>query len=252
MVETAPGPARRGPRKRSRVTLPVWDGRLMTTSVEPARPPVATLAGLPLDAHDHLCVLYRGKPQRNELMVDFLAEGVGAGHKCYCMMAPAEQSQIAAAVIDQTPRADDDPANVGDLEFTGPSGSHLQTGGFASERMLAFWDDWAASTYEQQHRTFARIGADMSWAKPFIAPDFISDLTRYEARFNFWSSRYPQVTACMYDLDQFGGEVVVPIINVHPKVWMDGVVLENPYYVDTQYLDPDEIGPPSPTADRGG
>jgi len=56
----------------------------------------------------------------------------------------------------------------------------------------------------------------------------------------------------MYDLDQFGGEVVVPIINVHPKLWMDGVVLDNPYYVDTQYLDPDEVGPPSPTADRRG
>jgi hypothetical protein len=103
-------------------------------------------------------------------MVDFLAEGVGAGHKCYCMMAPAEHSQIAAAVIDQTPRADDDPANVGDLEFTGPSGSHLQTGGFASERMLAFWDDWSASTYEQQHRTFARIGQPVLRRYPIPRP----------------------------------------------------------------------------------
>jgi hypothetical protein len=39
----------------------------------------------------------------------------------------------------------------------------------------------------------------------------------------------------MYDLNQFGGDVVVPIINVHP----------NPYYVDTKYLGADDVGPSS-------
>jgi hypothetical protein len=132
-----------------------------------------------------------------------------------------------------------------------PSGSHLQTGGFASDVMLRFWDDWGAKTYEQQRRVFARIGADMSWAKPFIAPDFIDDLARYESRFNLWSSNYPQVTACMYDLDKFGGEVIIPIIRVHPKVWMEGVVLENPYYRDTAYLVDDEVEQLSDETARG-
>jgi hypothetical protein len=230
----------------------------MTSALEGAAPvPAATLAGLPLNVHDHLCVLYRGEPQRDELMVDFLAEGLQAGHKCYCMIAPPAQPRIASAVADasagktrsggrlETRRelpgsVGDTTGEVGELEFTGPSGSHLQTGGFVSERMLRFWDDWADTTYDRQRRTFARIGADMSWARPHIAPDFIADLARYESRFNRWSSRYPQVTACMYDLDKFGGEVIVPIINVHPRVWMDGVVLENPYYTDSEYLSPDE------------
>ncbi|NMH96781.1 MEDS domain-containing protein [Pseudonocardia acidicola] len=219
----------------------------MTPAVNRSEPgPVATIAGLPLNPHDHLCVLYRGESQRDELMVDFLAEGVEAGHKCYCMIAPTEHGWIASAVSERggaDAAPDDDAAEIGELEFTEPSGSHLQTGGFASERMLKFWDDWGVRTYEQQHRTFARIGADMSWAKPLIAPDFIEDLARYESRFNLWSSHYPQVTACMYDLDKFGGEVVVPVIMVHPKVWMDGIVLENPYYLDSEYLLADEIGP---------
>ncbi|MHA6792176.1 hypothetical protein ACVGVM_01430 [Pseudonocardia bannensis] len=64
--------------------------------------------------------------------------------------------------------------------ITGPSGSHLQAGGSASEVMLKFWDDWATTTYERQRRTFARIGADMSWTEPLIAPDFIADLARYD------------------------------------------------------------------------
>jgi hypothetical protein len=46
------------------------------TTIDDVGGPVATIGGLALDTHDHLCVLYRGRFQRDELMV----EGVG-GHK---------------------------------------------------------------------------------------------------------------------------------------------------------------------------
>jgi hypothetical protein len=68
MVVTSPGPAGRGPCERSPVTLFVWDGRLMT--------PVATLAGLPLNAHDHLCVGTIG----SELMDRLMDRQVHCGH----------------------------------------------------------------------------------------------------------------------------------------------------------------------------
>ena len=48
----------------------------------------ATIGGLPVRTHDHVCVLYRGDDQRDELMADFLADGVRAGHRCYCMITP--------------------------------------------------------------------------------------------------------------------------------------------------------------------
>jgi len=47
----------------------------------------ATIGGLPVRTHDHVCVLYRGEDQRDELMADFLADGIRAGHRCYCMIA---------------------------------------------------------------------------------------------------------------------------------------------------------------------
>lgn len=204
----------------------------MSLTDSPASGPVATIAGLPIDVHDHLCLLYRGEAQRDELMVDFLAEGVRARHRCYCMIAASEHARIATAVAAQ----DRSREVAGSLEFVGPSGSYLDAGGFASDRMLSFWDEWGAAAYAGQGHTFARIGADMSWAKQFVGPDFIADLVRYESRFNLWARRYPQVTACMYDLDKFGGEVVVPIVKVHPKVWLAGLVLTNPYYLDSDYL----------------
>jgi hypothetical protein len=41
---------------------------------------------------------------------------------------------------------------------------------------------------------------------------------------------------CLYDLDRFGGQILVDILKTHPKVLMGSTVLENLYY-----LEPDEF-----------
>ena len=41
---------------------------------------------------------------------------------------------------------------------------------------------------------------------------------------------------CLYDLDRFSGEVVVNIVKTHPQVLIQGILVENPYY-----LGPDEF-----------
>jgi hypothetical protein len=199
----------------------------------------ATIGGLPVRTHDHVCVLYRGADQRDELMADFLADGVRAGQRCYCMIEPDNHERIAAAVSGRNERtaagvASEDP---GRLDFVGPGGSHARGGEFVSDRMLRFWDSWATATYGRDGVAYARIGADMSWAKPLLdAPGFVMDLARYETRFTIWARRYPQVTACLCDLDRFDGDVIVPIVRAHPKVWMNGVVLTNPYYLESEHF----------------
>ncbi|HXR67285.1 MAG TPA: MEDS domain-containing protein, partial [Dermatophilaceae bacterium] len=125
----------------------------------------ATIGGLPVRTHDHLCVLYRSEDQRDELMADFLADGVRAGHRCYCMIAPDHQQRIAAAVSGSNERvaagaASEDP---GRLDFVDPGGSHMRGGEFVSDRMMQFWDDWGTATYERDGVAYARIAADMSW-----------------------------------------------------------------------------------------
>ena len=36
---------------------------------------------------------------------------------------------------------------------------------------------------------------------------------------------------CLYDLDRFSGEVVVNIVKTHPQVLIQGILVENPYYI---------------------
>jgi DcmR-like sensory protein len=78
---------------------------------------VATIGGLTVRTHDHLCVLYRGEDQRDALMAEFLAEGVRAGDRCYCLITPDKHQRIAAAVSEDGGRVDFiEP----DLQLAGP------------------------------------------------------------------------------------------------------------------------------------
>lgn len=200
---------------------------------------VATIGGLPVRTHDHVCVLYRSTEQRDALMAEFLADGVRTGDRCYCMITPDYHDRIAAAVSARNGLAPDGGASddPGRIDFVGPGGSHMSGGGFVSDRMLQFWDSWAAETFGRDGVAHARIIADMSWARPLVdAPGFVMDLARYESRFTIWALRHPQMTACMYDLDRFDGDVIVPIVRAHPRVWMNGVVLTNPYYMRSEHF----------------
>lgn len=200
---------------------------------------IAFIGGLPVRTYDHLCVLYRGPGQRDELMAEFLADGFRAGDRCYCMIAADDHRRIADAVSARADLVLDGVVSgaPGRIDFVAPEGSHLGRGDFVSDRMLQFWDDWAIATFDRDGVAHARIIADMSWAKALVDDDgFVMDLARYETRFTVWASRHPQVTACMYDLDRFDGDVIVPIVRAHPKVWMNGVVLTNPYHLRSEYL----------------
>jgi len=96
--------------------------------------------------------------------------------------------------------------------------------------MLALIEDWSRETFSREDCRFARAAADMSWALPHVSNGFISNLVSYEARVARWTRAYRQIGVCLYDLDRFGGDVIVSMVNSHPKVWINGVIVENPYY----------------------
>ena len=77
---------------------------------------------------------------------------------------------------------------------------------------------------------------DMSWAQNVITGPLIDDFMGYEVQATRYARAYPQVAICLYDLDKFRGNVIIPVLKVHPKVFFGGMLLENPYYVD-----PDDV-----------
>jgi hypothetical protein len=53
---------------------------------------------------------------------------------------------------------------------------------------------------------------------------------------NHFLPLYPQVILCLYDLERFGGGIVVDLLKTHSLMLVGGMVVENPYC-----LSPDEL-----------
>lgn len=180
------------------------------------------VGGLPAEPGDHICALYRGRAERDQLMLPFLKSGLQAGDACLCLATDGETDELVSML---SPDHD-----VSRLVVTEPRDAHMRTGDFTPELMLEFLRDWSRNAFEGDNLDFARVAADMSWGLTLVSAPFIEDLTDYERRATAWARSYRQACVCMYDLDQFGGNVIFAVMKAHPKVWISGLVVENPYF----------------------
>jgi hypothetical protein len=110
-----------------------------------------------------------------------------------------------------------------------PGDGHLRGGAFAPDVKLEGLRTWSAEAFSTPGVTFARVIIDMSWAKPLMSAQLVEDLIRSEVNVTRWVRSRDVVVLCLYDLELFGGDLLVPMIKAHPKVWMGGALVENPY-----------------------
>ena len=186
---------------------------------------------LSIPAGTHICALFRGIPERDQIMVPFLTEGVYAGHKCTCIIDDGVEAVRLALGGDG--RA---PANAAShqVDIRCSQETYLRRGRFSTQEMLDFWDDSVGAALNEEGFRFVRSAGEPTWTLKDLPG--LDDFLTYEAELNRFAPRYPQVLLCLYDLDHFGGEILVDILKTHPKVLMGGTVLENLYY-----LEPDEF-----------
>jgi MEDS: MEthanogen/methylotroph, DcmR Sensory domain len=191
-----------------------------------------TISGLEAQTGDHICAFYRGREERDRLVVPYLQEGLRSGDVCMCITGATDHRRLQRSVLDGCGEADPELLEMQDAEDT-----YLAGGSFSADHMLTFWSDWGEKTFGEKQCSFARAASDMSWAQNVITGPLIDDFMGYEAQATRSARAYPQVALCLYDLDKFRGNVIIPVLKVHPKVFFGGMLLENPYYVD-----PDELG----------
>jgi hypothetical protein len=187
---------------------------------------VATLGGIPMAPKDHLCVFFRGRGEHDQLLFPFIRDGLVSGQVCYVVARAGGSAEFASVALDE-----------GDLDATllqlaEPEGFYLRDGVFQPAELVESLHEWSRTTFVEHGAALARVAADMSWAGPLVGPEFVDELVRYEMTATEWARTYPQIVVCLYDLDVFGGDVVIPIIKSHPKIWMSGALVENPYYAE--------------------
>ncbi|MHB1434396.1 MAG: MEDS domain-containing protein [Streptosporangiaceae bacterium] len=169
----------------------------------------------------HICAFYRGEDARDRLLEAYLGTGLRAGDKCVCIV---DSDRTASRLSERLPSGR--PGSQLDLHQ--PETTYLAGGSFTTGRMLQFWTDSIARA-EREGYLFCRLVGEMTWALR-DAPG-VDQLAHYEFELNRVTATSPVIVLCLYDLDLFGGEVVVNIVKTHPQVLVQGILVENPYYL---------------------
>ena len=96
--------------------------------------------------------------------------------------------------------------------------------------MSDHWGEEAAAAQRGGRSGFTRATGEM----PSVLgqPEERAEFFRYEARLNEVIPDYPQVILCLYDLERYGSEVLMDTLRTHPRVIVDGMIYDNPYYIE--------------------
>jgi hypothetical protein len=189
-----------------------------------ARPVSSGIDDIGLLPGSHVCAFYRGDSDRDRLLSGYLGAGLTAGDKCICIV----DSAITAARLRALPRSCGKHGPDGQLDIHLPETTYLADGEFTTSDMLTFWTENMSKAAVEGY-SFCRLAGEMTWALR-DAPG-VEHLVGYESELNRVTATHPVIVLCLYDLDRFSGEVVVNIVKTHPQVLVQGILVENPYYV---------------------
>jgi len=179
---------------------------------------------------DHVCALYSGPVERDDLLMPFVQAGLRLGDKCLCLIDHVEPQAVRQRLVDEN-----DPGREfrpGQLEVDRASSVYLESGRFSAKNVTTLLGDIATAAAENQF-PHMRVAGEMSWVLP--GPPGADEFFAYESSLNEAATQIPAMLMCMYDVELFGTSMLVDVLKTHPKLLVGATVLDNP-----GYLAPDE------------
>ena len=189
-----------------------------------------------VSAGAHIWALYEASAKRDAILRSFVRSALLAGDKCICVLDPTDGSPMAHTVMSV---GDDEDINLaassasGQLELINASDVTARPGEFSVTDKVAFWKAAIDRVKGAGRHQRIRFIGDMSSA--LVDTSVAGDVMRFESALNGQLlPLFPQVHMCMYNLDRVAGAFVVDLISAHPKVFVNDMLVENPYSMEPE------------------
>ncbi|HEX6521840.1 MAG TPA: MEDS domain-containing protein, partial [Streptosporangiaceae bacterium] len=161
--------------------------------------PAARNPDLGFQPGDHVCAFYNGGGNHlDDIVVDFVSEGLGAGNKCICFIdAPAPvQARIPGDLL----------TREGILQFFTEEQGYLPAGHFSTEAMLEGLESTARGVLSDGYERLWLVGDTSVIARKSVG---IKQWFATESQVSEFAPRYPQFIMCLYNLDLYDGEMIM-------------------------------------------
>jgi hypothetical protein len=186
-----------------------------------------SLAGSQLGEVRHVCAFFANDDEEYRVLLPFIQEGLSCGDKAVQVVNPEARQEhlrrLSGAGIDSTAHEQN-----GQLQIRINTEVYLRDGRFDQDRMLAAFEEMAASARSVEGYPRSRIACRMDWASGDQSR--IQDVIEFESRVNDVWRRYDDAVICTYHLTQLSGDAVIDIMRTHPMVIIGGHLHQNPFF----------------------
>jgi hypothetical protein len=194
----------------------------MTRPLQPV-----SLAGSQLGEVRHVCAFFANDDEEYRVLLPFIRERLFCGDKAVQVVNPEQRQEhlrrLTAMGIDSSAYE-----KSGQLEVHNNADVYLHDGHFDQDRMLAAFEDMAASARGAGGFPMSRIVCRMDWA--FAHPSRIEDVIEFGSRVNDVWRRYDDAVICTYHLSKLSGDAVIDVMWTHPMVIIRGHLQRNPFF----------------------
>lgn len=181
---------------------------------------------IPLHAHEHVAILYRGERAAFRL-APFIAEGLKRGDSCQYLAPAVLHAEMLASI--RAARIEPGPYLKSKLlRFSE---------GFPDFRELCDWTQKRFADAERTNTPAVRWLEEGSWADVVGFPT--EQFFEFHALLNFQVKHYPSVALCQYSLDGLEPDQLFPAIATHRHLLIENtLVRDNPFYIPAEKFIP--------------
>jgi DNA-binding CsgD family transcriptional regulator len=187
---------------------------------------------------DHLCCLYSDRSVQAEISAAYLEEGFRRKEKSVFIADEDMNAQFRACLADRGIPVQALESKKQLLCLPYPQ-TYTRNNVFDPEAMIAFLKKLMAMGQEEGFRGL-RITGDMAWALNNWTGS--ERLIEYEARLNDFFPHSRASGLCQYDLQRFDPDIILQVLETHPKVLLNGCLLDNFYYIPPEDYLSDTLG----------
>jgi hypothetical protein len=174
---------------------------------------------------DHVCAFYSGtRNVLDDIVVDYVASGLAAGNKVFCMVdqPSAVQSRILPQLI----------ARDGMLNVLTEDEAYMPDGHFSKDTFIGNMRAMVHEAFAHGYDSFRAVGDETFLIRHGVD---IKEWFAAESELNSLVPDYPHFFFCLYDLDLFDGAAVMHVLRTHPRVYVNGILIDNPHYQEDQF-----------------
>jgi len=186
-------------------------------------PRTPDIADLGFKVGDHVCGFYtEGGSSLDDIVVRYVSQGLQSGDKCYCFLDNTPSPSVQARIPLQLMKRENT------LQFVPADEAYVPDGSFSKDARMRGLEGLVQGALSEGYERVWCLGETSFLVRNAVD---MKAWFAYEAELNEYAPRYPQLIICLYNLDRFDGETVMNVLETHRRVFVNGIVIPNPYYV---------------------